>query len=373
MIGNFIIGHIFSFVVFFIMKWRRSFYLKNPSKVQKADCPVISIGNISVGGTGKTPTASHLLSWLQGRGLRPGLVSEGYRGSYSRDSQVASVSLGNSKKFGDEPSMLKGFHKEVPIYLSKRRINACRELTKNHCVDVIIADDAFQHLELHRDIEIVLIDVLEPLRNYTVIPFGRARESLSALKFADYIILNKVNLGSKESVNAIYNLVRSFSAAPIVQSEYVAGELKPLFAPSPPAASLPVASLPVASSPAVSIHPSANWSQRALLVSGVGNPLAFEKLAEKKGIEVRGHLKYRDHHKFSALDIEKALGRLDSLGAERVIVTEKDAIKIIEVMGDKGGKGLDQIWSLGLEMKFDSSWPEIQEDLLERMGLKPTH
>ena len=357
MIGNFIIGHIFSFVVFFIMKWRRSFYRKNPSKVQRADCPVISIGNISVGGTGKTPTASHFLSWLQGRGLRPGLVSEGYRGSYSRDSQVASVSLGNSKKFGDEPSMLKGFHKEVPIYLSKRRINACRELTKNHCVDVIIADDAFQHMELHRDIEIVLIDVLEPLRNYTVIPFGRARESLSALKFADYIILNKVNLSSKESVNVIYDLVRSFSAAPIVQSEYVAGELKPLFPPLPPEAS---------------VHPSANWSQRALLVSGVGNPFAFEKLAERQGIEVRGHLKYRDHHKFSASDIEKALGCLASLGAERVIVTDKDAIKIIEVMGDKGVKGLDQIWSLGLEMKFDSSWPQIREDLLERMGLKPT-
>ena len=352
MIGNFIIiGPLFSFVAFLIMRLRRNFYRQNQVRVKRVDCPVISIGNISVGGTGKTPTVSHFLSWLSGRGFSPGVVSEGYRGSYSRYSKVVSVELNNSEKFGDEPSMLKRIHPSVPIYLSKRRIDACRELIQNDSVDVIVADDAFQHLELHRDVNIVLIDVLEPLSNYTVIPFGRARESLKALKYANYIILNKVNLTSQESVSAVYDLVRRYSKAPITKAEYVAGSLARLSGQCSGGAVDKGQSTPMD-------HLQGDWSRGALLVSGIGNPEAFERLVKEQGIEVLGHLKYRDHHKFSDSDIRSIFQKLASCGADGIIVTDKDTVKISEMTGD-----LDKFWSLGLEMKFDESWSQIQKEI----------
>ena len=291
-----------------------------------------------MGGTGKTPVVSHLLSWFLEKNIKPGVVSRGYRGHYSG---VVSVEPNNSKLFGDESTMLKRVHRNIPIYLGKKRIEACDELVKRELVDVIIADDAFQHRELYRDIDIVVMDAMEPLKNYQVIPKGRAREPLETLKYADYIILNKVNLIPHRSIGMLLSMIRRHTNCPVIQSEYISGELKPLGS--------------------VSLK---GWNKKALLVSGIGRPDSFEQLVIEQGIEVMEHLKYPDHYNFKESDIERILCRLKSLEAQRVIVTDKDAVKISEVADE-----VDHIWSLGLEMKFDPSWHLMEEGIFEKLNL----
>lgn len=346
-----------SFAYSQLMKVRTEIYRKNllPGllPVERAGCPVISVGNITLGGTGKTPVVSHLLSWFSEKNIKPGVVSRGYKGRYCG---VVSVKPGHTELFGDEPTMLKGFHRNVPIYLAKKRIEACRELVQKEWVDVIVADDAFQHRGLYRDVDIVVMDALEPLENYKVIPSGRARESLEALQYADYIILNKVNLSSHDSVKALLDLIREYTPCPVVSSEYVSRGIKPL--------GLSFSGGEVLGKGSQENKEKGKWNKKALLLSGIGNPESFEKLVVGEGIKVREHLKYPDHHRFTKSDIDRALCRLKSLDAERVIVTDKDAVKI-SMLADIWGP----IWSLELQMRFDPSWYHIREEILEKICL----
>ncbi len=405
-----------------LMEARTQAYKKNIFSVEKALCPLISVGNITVGGTGKTPVVSHLISWLLSKKLKPGVVSRGYGRRYSGTIAVdlqathlnnntnflgdaetalfghkARVSLGEraTALFGDEPTMLKQTHPYVPIYLSTKRIHACDQLVKKENVDLIIADDAFQHRSLHRDLDIVVINALEPLKNYRVLPWGRARESLSALQYADCIILNKVNLASKNFVNELCDTIRIYSQSPIVHAESVVKELKPLshhhqifhntqnFSPD-----APVHDSHDSHGAQEFSHNIQNFSrdsqgerknllpQTALLVSGIGHPESFEQLVIQQGIKIMGHLKYPDHHRFCASDMKKIFLHLKSLNTENIIITHKDAVKILEIYptppsmkkdSEKKNSNLECIWVLHLDMKFDPSWDFLREKMLRKL------
>ena len=374
----------------------------------RAGRPVISVGNITLGGTGKTPIVSKLVSWLLEKGVHPAVVSRGYGGNYSG---VACVDDPRAfKRFGDEPCLLKGWHPHVPIYLCPRRIQACRELLQRETVDVIVADDAFQHESLYRDIDFVVIDALEPLSNYQVVPAGRSREPLRALERADYVIINKSNLASsRESLDLLQELLKPYVECPIFYSHYVARELICLpwdgyssaTVEAPPQGGVhrgkevAMAGSPLPFSPLgrdeetgrSGASQSLLWKGRALLLSGIGHPQSFEELVTSMGIEVGGHLKYPDHHLFKRSDIDKAIRLRESLGTERILVTEKDAIKIAPLLshasghqasnGDVLGSGIsdgkvlggaDCIWSLGLTVQFDSSWETLQEKIFQRIS-----
>ena len=326
------------FLAFFYsqcMKLRADLYRKNIFPVQRVSCPVISVGNITMGGTGKTPIVSYLLSLFLEQNIKPGVVSRGYKGRYSG---VACVKFPDPDLFGDEPSMLKKWHSNIPIYLSRKRVNACRELLQKESVDVIVLDDGFQHRGLYRDIDIVVLDALEPLENYCVVPQGRARESLEALKEADCVIVNKVNLASS-GLDSLLEQIKKYTQSPIIQSEYTAQDLRPLDVNGE----------------------NLSKPQKALLVSGIGHPESFERLVATQGIEIKGHLKYPDHFCFKVSDIKKARRTLESVAAESIIVTDKDAIKISHITKD-----LDPIWSLSLGIFLDSNWEPVKKRILSQ-------
>jgi tetraacyldisaccharide 4'-kinase len=161
---------------------------------------VISIGNLTVGGTGKTPVTLAVVDYLKMKNKSVGVVSRGYK---REEKGVLEVDLSASagQKFGDEPALIKFTHPDVPVVVGERRVAAAQEILAKAAVDFLVCDDAFQHRSLHRDLNILLFDATETVKNYRVLPVGRAREQINpALKRADIIILTKSNLVSAEEL-----------------------------------------------------------------------------------------------------------------------------------------------------------------------------
>jgi len=166
-----------------------------------AHVPVISVGNLVVGGTGKTPVVDWLLEFLHQRGYRVAVVSRGYASSpaegkrASRARKVVPEVAGSraraAAQFGDEPVLLASRHPHALVVVAPRRIDGVEHIQKHHQVDVIVLDDGFQHLALRRDLDLVLLDAGLPFGNGHVLPAGLMRERRSALKRADLLLLTR--------------------------------------------------------------------------------------------------------------------------------------------------------------------------------------
>ncbi|MCB0357639.1 MAG: tetraacyldisaccharide 4'-kinase, partial [Bdellovibrionales bacterium] len=212
-----------------VLKFRNYSYDNKIFKIHQVTKPVISIGNLTVGGTGKTPIVDHLLYWTRAKGIKAGVVSRGYGGSYDGVKKVPLTADPNI--YGDEPCMLAMRNIDTPIYVCADRVHAANTLIGNEKVDVVIADDAFQHRRLYRDLDIVVVDLLEPKENYSSLPFGRAREPIQSMKRADVIILNKANLVTEQQVKLIKDFLLPFCRQDcmFIQGEYRAGKIQTIF------------------------------------------------------------------------------------------------------------------------------------------------
>lgn len=297
---------------------RNDFYNRQIFKTSRVDKPVLSIGNLTMGGTGKTPIVDHLLKWTQQQQLSAGVVSRGYRGKFKGVQKVPRMA--DPEIYGDEPSMLSLRNQDTPIYICPNRVLAARELIKNEKVDLIIADDAFQHRRLGRDLDIVVVDLLEPQENYGVLPFGKAREPLKSLSRADIIILNKANLVTPQQLHIVQNFLAPYSREDClyIQGEYHAGDLLALDDQKQPE----------------------KKDQRGrqdkkeldtndfLLLSGIGRPRTFETLVRNKNLSIVQHLIYRDHHRYTLQNVEDICKMAVKIGVPNILCTQKDAVKL---------------------------------------------
>lgn len=277
-------------------------------KTEKVDVPVISVGNITVGGTGKTAVVLELLHWCEQNGIPVGVVSRGYK---RKSKGIAKVVIGPeaANLFGDEPTMIAQRFPHIPVYVGAHRIEAAKALLATHPqVKLILADDAFQHRALHRDLDVVLIDATEDIANYRLLPAGRAREYLSALKRAHYVILTKTNLVSSAQREKVLEIVKAHGAhsEALIECEYVVrlcepvegGQRAPLQA-----------------------------SDRVFLLSGLGNPEAFRRTVASVA-KVVGHSRFADHHDYTLQNIEDVLEEFAASQADFILTTEKDAVKL---------------------------------------------
>jgi tetraacyldisaccharide 4'-kinase len=189
-------GHLYAF----IGRVRVWMYDKGFLSAFKAHVPVISVGNLGVGGTGKTPVVSWILDLLHQHGYRAAVISRGYASSPGAGAKKKArrVETGGQNgrvhaavTYGDEPVLLALRHPETPVVVSSRRADGVRYVQKYHEVDVIVLDDAFQHLALERDLNLVLLDACHPLGNGRVLPAGLLRERSSALSRADLLLLTR--------------------------------------------------------------------------------------------------------------------------------------------------------------------------------------
>lgn len=267
--------------VYCLVIWcRKQAYFLGLFKQTKIAVPVIVIGNISVGGTGKTPCVIWLAKQLQQAGFRPGIISRGY-GSQATHYPISVMPDSDPILVGDE-SVIISRHTQCPIAISPSRVAAAKFLLQHHNCTIIIADDGLQHTTLGRDIEIVVVDNERFFGNGLCLPAGPLREPLSRLKTVDFVIHNGGNtnqfnmtLFQGDAINLLDN---------------------------------------------TSIKKLATFNNQTVhAVAGIGNPERFFNQLVNTGLTIHPH-PFSDHHRFQSADLNFG----DDL---QILMTEKDAVK----------------------------------------------
>ena len=300
----------FTFIFSSLVRARKNTYLRNPKKVWKSSIPIVVVGNISMGGTGKTPLVKYIASELQSRGFRPGLVSRGYGGKYSGTLEVSNTTT--YKQTGDEAQILAKLN--IPFFIDKDRSRAAKKLQEKHDCNVIISDDGLQHYAMGRDIEIAVIDGVRRLGNGLAFPAGPLREPKSRLKEVDFIVNNG---GPTEGDEILMTLNPAKFIHLNSGKEYVID----------------------------------NWPMHKQVhaIAGVGNPNRFFDLLLRLGFEFDKN-PFPDHHKYNKRD----LYYLDHLP---ILMTEKDAAKCKHFNNSK-------IWYLSIESTIESQFMDRLEEKL---------
>jgi tetraacyldisaccharide 4'-kinase len=271
-------------------------------QVTRLPVPVISVGNITFGGTGKTPVILHLLRELQDLGISAGVVSRGYgrktRGPLEVLTSGPTSGPDAARTFGDEPVLVKRYFPNVPFFVGEARVDAAQALLVRNKVQVILADDAFQHRRLWRDLDIVLVDATERDAHRQLFPFGRGREPESALGRAQIVLITRSNSVSPDRVDTLKGMIRL--RAPGARCWSVRFHVRP-----------------------------ANGTQGepVFLFSGLGRNDEFFSSA-KSVLEVVGERGFPDHHYYSKQELLDLRDEAVRVGATRLVTTEKDLIKI---------------------------------------------
>lgn len=287
----------FSWVYALVVGLRRYAYDRGMLRSHRAAAPVIVVGNITAGGTGKTPTVLWLVDELRARGLRPGIVSRGYGGTHSGSSMRVEADS-DAVVVGDEPVLL-ARRGHCPVVVDPDRVRAAAMLVEDG-VDVIVADDGLQHYRLARDYEICVIDGSRGLGNTRLLPAGPLREDVRRLEDVEQVLVNgTLRPGMHEQTTAEQNAI-SF--------ELVAQEVTRLNG-----------SLmrPIDRFAGTTVHG----------VAAIGNPQRFFDLLREQGIQVIEH-RFPDHAAIELRDLEFG----DDFD---VFMTEKDAVKLGRNMKDK--------------------------------------
>jgi tetraacyldisaccharide 4'-kinase len=286
-----------------VARFRRSWYEQRPHARRRLDRPVISVGNLVVGGSGKTPVVEAIVRLLREMGERPAVLSRGYARRHKSDGVVVVSDLEQVlepvEKSGDEPQMLARALLGTPVLVSPDRHLAGRLAERRFGCTVHILDDGFQHLQLARTIDVLLVSPAD--LDERVLPSGRLRESLDAARAADALI---VSAGHDDvaRVSSALGVTTAFRVA----TTY--GALRPLGegeAPAPAGA-------------------------RVLAVAGIARPERFFHALRAQGWNVVAELRFPDHHWYSTKDLAEINNAAQESHARIVVTTEKDAVRVGE-------------------------------------------
>jgi len=297
----------FSFLYFIIILARDIFYKLNIFKKYKIDAKVISVGNITWGGTGKTPVAAFIADMLVRKNRRVGILIRGY---------------GN-----DESELLPKLTSNVPVLVGKDRVKSGKEAIENYLLDTLLLDDGFQYVRLKRDLDIVCVDASKPFGNGWVIPAGSLREGLYALKRAGIFLITKADLVSgKDKLEKLERKLRAINPKAVIAKAIH----RPLYF--------------YRLSGEDSVRRSEQNSDRRTefekvnigelqngelaLVSAIGSPECFEKTILRLGLKINRHFIFRDHHAYTREDIAGIEDYCKKNKIDTVITTEKDAVKL---------------------------------------------
>ncbi|MFW6169195.1 MAG: tetraacyldisaccharide 4'-kinase [Planctomycetota bacterium] len=307
----------------------------NQRLVHRLEVPVISVGNVTTGGTGKTPLVAWLANWFAQRGTRVALISRGY----GRPAEAGACEEGN-----DESRELAQRLPEVPHLQNPDRVAAAELAIQVHACDLIVLDDAFQHRRIHRDLDIVLLDALQPFGYGHLLPRGLLREPLHGLARAHLIALSRADTIDDAQRRRIR--ARVLSVAP--QAAWIEMVHRPRRLLNAEARSLPVATLA---------------GQRVAAFAGIGNPRGFRHSLEQLGCEVVAHRDFPDHFPYDGQDVADLHRWVSDLAPlDAVICTCKDLVKL-----DKVELGGCPLWALGIDVEVVHGL-----DVLERL-LEPFH
>lgn len=296
---------------------RNSLYDASILPLRRLHNPVISIGNITTGGTGKTPLVIFTAKKFAELGFTPVILSRGY----GRSDPGVSLIIPPGKhirspahELGDEPALMRLHVPEAWFGISKERFATGSRIERTASRIVFILDDGFQHRRLHRDLDIVVIDSSQPLGSNRLLPGGTLRESLSGLTRCDAIIINNAQ-DSERTVDSVSSeILRLQSEAALFHCEQSIEKLIPFTSWNNPEI-------------AESYNPSI---KSAFLVAALGNPSRFQRDVLKLGIRVSGSRFFKDHYRLRPQEWQDCVHSARESGAEAIIVSEKDAVKVSE-------------------------------------------
>ena len=319
-----------------VVRRRRRWYANRPGARRRLGRPVISVGALAVGGSGKTPVAAHVAEILARAGERPAVLSRGY-GRAARPAGVVVVRdpegvRAGVAEAGDEPLMLAERLAGACVLVCADRHRAGRLAEERFDASVHVLDDGFQHLSLHRDVDLVVIGAGDADERRTL-PAGRLREPPDTAALADALIVESPSLERAASV------ARRFGPAPVFRLARRLGEPipelptapEPPTAPGPPTAPEPTASGPPTASEAPTAPGGAAGvprGARVVVVAGIARPAAFADDLRAAGFDVAALLAFADHHRFSARDVAGVARRARDLAADAVLTTEKDMVRL---------------------------------------------
>ena len=315
---------------------RSLFYSMRLLKTKTLPCPVISVGNITVGGTGKTPLVMALARGLMDRGIPVAILSRGYKGTKTSEPVVSDGKnlFLSPEESGDEAFLMAQVCQGIPVLVGKDRFAIGRVALQRFGIKGLLLDDGYQHLPLRRDLDILLIDSHVGFGDQHLLPRGILREPLSHLRRAHLFLLTKVD--DLETSRPLERKIHEIhSGAQVFHSDY-----RPLSLVDPEGNQEALRSLK---------------GKKILALSGIANPDSFSSLLRKCGMEIVSEAIFPDHHSYIPKDLSTIKEK--SKGADWIVTTEKDMLKLRTL-----GIGPLPIRSLRIEMKI---WEE--EDFFRRV------
>jgi tetraacyldisaccharide 4'-kinase len=318
---------------------RRTLYARGLLRTEKLPAPVISVGNLTVGGTGKTPVVACLAALWRDRGKRVAILSRGYGGRIQCPTRLSDGEhlYRRPPEVGEEPYWLARALPGVAVYTGAGRYAAGLAAWKEFKPDLFLLDDGFQHFQLHRDLDVVLLDAAYPFGNGYLLPRGPLREPLTALNAAQIIILTRFDPRHQANLLAIQKrfpdkMVLTASISPVRITSYPGGQ---------------------AEAPEVVRH------RTLMAFAGLARPEVFTATLQDLGVDLKGFKIFPDHHNYTHQEVHNLAAAAQARGAEALITTGKDWARL----GERWDEGL-LLWVLEVEARLNE--PESVLTFLER-------
>ncbi|WP_196593075.1 tetraacyldisaccharide 4'-kinase [Pectinatus sottacetonis] len=343
---------IFSFIYEKLVNFKLWLYRCNFLRQKKIDCYVISIGNITVGGTGKTPTSQRLAKEISGMGYKVAILNRGYRAKWRGDVGVVS----NGKKLlmtaaqaGDEAYLLAKNLPDVPVLIGADRSLTGRYAIENFGIEIAILDDGYQHWQLKRDLDILLVDSINIFDNGYVLPRGTLRESLTHLDRADICLLTKVDQAAPHSCEYIRNtLAQNNNHALVVESIHN------------PRGFVEIGDW-LANIGCSGKEVTELAGAKIIAVSAIGNPASLEQTLQSIGAVIVESIRFPDHHDYTSAEITEVMEQAKKRGAEAIVITDKDAVKFPREIVEQ--KRRIPIYIICIEIRFKKGAEEFEKYL----------
>jgi tetraacyldisaccharide 4'-kinase len=341
-----------SIVYGWVIRQRRKWFEQGWLRSHRLPCTVVSVGNLTVGGTGKTPIVVHLAKRIQSNGYRVVIISRGYKG-LMQQKQGAVVSDGNTikcsaRQSGDEPYLMAMLLDGVPVVVGKDRYSAGKVAVSRFKPDVILLDDAFQHLQLKRDLNLLLLDARLPFGNSFLLPRGRLREPVAALSKADAVILTRSDMDTNAHLSDMMGSGRHLPVFRSVHKSMIRG-VACAYETLPPLNEL-------------SVDVPRLTGIKAFGFAGLANNQIFFDTLGQLGANLLGTLAFEDHHAYGDEEVAHIARTAMAAGAQWLVTTDKDYVRL----NNKLQLPLDLV-VIGVDIEFIDDAARWRQYITERI------
>lgn len=345
----------FSYIFYGIVWTRLLLYSKSfLLHTTRLDCLVIVVGNLTMGGTGKTPVVERLSRELQAKGKKVAVLSRGYKSKEENSPKTQGstkvVSDGHrvlldSEEAGDEPYMLAHNLPGVIVLTDKDRVRAGKFAIKEFGVDVLILDDGFQYLPIHADMNLLLVDQLNPFGNRKLLPRGILREPVRHLSRASYVLVTKSEV--EPQLELLETIRRHNRNAEIIRCAHKPKVFREVNG---------------------KIEQKLNflYELHVGMFSGIASPRGFEQLIHRMSGELRYKKRFLDHHRYEKEELDRLFQQAKNAGVEVMVTTEKDAVRIPEQF-----KPVIPLYYLRMEIEIVEGYEDFEEAVSSICALTP--